>query len=154
MKKLLPYVIAVAICFILGFIASQLQMDSLREWYPYLNKPSLTPPNNIFPIAWGIIYLLSGISAGIIWNSTGIRRKEILTIWGVQQFFNFTWSIMFFTLQNPLLGMINIIILDVLVLYYIIKTWPFNRLASILFWPYLAWICFASYLNAFILLNN
>ncbi len=154
MKKIFSYAIPIAIGFLLGFIASQLQSDAIENWYPYLNKPSLTPPNAAFPIAWSTIYLLSGISAGLIWNYGGNQRKRILTLWGIQQFFNFTWSILFFTLQNPLLGFINIVILDILVLWYIVKSWPVNRTASLLFWPYMAWIAFATYLNGYILVYN
>lgn len=155
MRKFLSYAIPVAICFALGFIASQLQQDAVQNWYPYLNKPALTPPNWAFPMAWSIIYLLSGISAGLIWNtSIGRERKSILTLWVVQLFFNFTWSIMFFTMQNPLLGFINIILLDALVIWYIIRTWPVNRAASIMFWPYVLWLCLATYLNIYILMYN
>lgn len=154
MKKTLPYVIPVLICFVLGFIASRLQADSIQNWYPYLDKPALTPPNWLFPVAWGVIYLLSGISAGLVWNRAGTRRNAILTLWGVQQFFNFTWSIVFFTLQNPLMGFVNIIILDILVMWYIIRTWNIVRPASLLFWPYMAWILFATYLNVYIMAFN
>lgn len=154
MRKVLPYIIAVAICFALGFAASLLQQNSIDNWYPYLNKPMLTPPNWAFPVAWGIIYLLVGISAGLIWNTAAIRRRPILTLWAVQQLFNFTWSIAFFTFQNPLLGFINIVILDILVLWYIIRTWNVNRAASVMFIPYILWISFATYLNAYIMMNN
>lgn len=154
MKKLLPIIIAVLICFGLGFLASIFQSDAIQNWYPYLNKPALTPPNWAFPVAWGIIYVLSGISAGLIWNSGHESRKYLLTIWGVQQFFNFTWSIVFFTLENPLMGFVNILLLDFLVLLYIVKTRPVNRISSLLFLPYLAWILFASYLNLYILVYN
>ena len=154
MKKATPYIVGVAICFVLGFIASRLQSDAIENWYPYLNKPALTPPNWLFPVAWGIIYFLSGISVGLIWNSKTIQRNRLLALWGVQQFFNFTWSIMFFVLENPFLGFMNIIVLDVLVLWYIIKAWPVSRSSSVMLWPYMAWIAFASYLNGYILLFN
>lgn len=154
MKKFFSYLIPIAICFILGFLASRLQADSIQNWYPLLNKPMLTPPNSVFPIAWGIIYLMSGISAGIIWNYGGKYRNIILYLWVLQQIFNFAWSILFFTFRNPLLGFMDIILLDILVLRYILRTWPINRTASVLFWPYMAWITFATYLNGFILFNN
>lgn len=153
-KKLLPYLIAVAICFLLGFVASQLQTDAVDQWYPTLRKPALTPPNWLFPVAWSTLYLLSGISAGLIWNKAGDRRKSVITLWCTQQFFNFTWSILFFTFQSPLLGFLNILILDVLVLWYILRAWPISKAASIMFWPYLIWILFASYLNGYIMVMN
>ena len=85
---------------------------------------------------------------------SGVQRNGILTLWGVQQLFNFTWSILFFTLRNPLAGFINILLLDILVLWYIIRAWKVDRTASVLFWPYMAWISFASYLNGYILFVN
>lgn len=154
MRKFLSYLIPVLICFALGFAASLLQQNAIENWYPYLNKPAITPPNWLFPVAWSIIYLLSGISAGLVWNRGGIRRSGILTLWAVQQFFNFTWSIVFFALQSPLAGIINIVILDVLVIWYIVRTWDTVRAASILFWPYMAWLILATYLNAYILAFN
>ncbi|MCD8174083.1 MAG: tryptophan-rich sensory protein [Alistipes sp.] len=154
MKKALPYIIPVTVCFLLGFVASRLQAVSLEEWYPYLQKPSLTPPGWLFPVAWGVIYLLSGISAGLILNSGSDRRNGLLTLWGVQQIFNFTWSIAFFSMRDPALGFVNIVVLDILVLWYILRTWPVCRAASVLFWPYLAWIALATYLNDSIMVMN
>lgn len=154
MKKFLSYLTPVLICFALGFIASRLQADAIRNWYPYLNKPALTPPNWLFPVAWSIIYLMSGLSAGVVWNKAGDDRNNILTLWGVQQFFNFTWSIVFFTMHNPFVGIINIVLLDLLVMWYIIRTWNTVRAASYMFWPYMAWIAFATYLNGCILFMN
>ncbi|MCC8019681.1 MAG: tryptophan-rich sensory protein [Rikenellaceae bacterium] len=154
MKKALSYIIPIAICFTLGFIASRLQTDALHEWYPYLNKPAFTPPDWLFPVAWSIIYLLSGISAGLIWNSTHGLRNSLLTLWGVQQLLNFIWSILFFTMRNPTLGFVNIVALDILVLWYIVRTWPVCRAASVMFWPYLVWIAFATYLNGYIMVMN
>lgn len=154
MKKALSYILPVALGYLLGFIASQLQTDAIENWYPYLNKPSLTPPNIAFPIAWNIIYLLSGISFGLIWNTIDRLRKGTLTLWFVQLFFNFTWSISFFYMQNPVLGFINILILDALVAWYAVRSYKQNKAASVLFWPYLAWILFATYLNGYIMFNN
>lgn len=54
MKKIVAIVVPVVICFLTGFIASRLQTDAVNEWYPVLNKPVLTPPDSIFPIAWSI----------------------------------------------------------------------------------------------------
>ncbi|WP_298064398.1 TspO/MBR family protein [uncultured Rikenella sp.] len=154
MKKALPYVLPVLLCFGLGYFASRLQTDAIAHWYPHLDKPALTPPNWMFPVAWGAIYLLSGLSAGLVWNRAGARRKGLLALWGVQLLFNFLWSILFFTLRNPLLGLVDIILLDLLVLGYILWTWHVVRLASVLFWPYLVWIGFATCLNAYILVFN
>ena len=147
MKKVFSILIPVLICFSIGAAASYFQSDAISTWYPTLNKPSLTPPNTIFPLAWGFIYLCSGISFGLIILSDNIRKKIIVPLFTAQLFFNFIWSILFFYFRNPLLGFIDILVLDVFVLFYIIKTYPINKASSLLFLPYILWILFATYLN-------
>lgn len=154
MKRFLWIVIAIAICFGVGYMARLFQADSLMTWYPLLDKPSITPPNSIFPIAWGIIYLCMGISVGILQPLTGWRKGELLFLFGAQLILNFLWSITFFYMQSPLLGLINIIILAWVVGTYIVKSYKINKISSWLFVPYALWLIFAIYLNTFIYLVN
>ncbi len=123
MKRLLNLLLPVVVCFMVGFTASYFQSDAIESWYPYLNKPALTPPNAVFPIAWGIIYVCMGISIGLILNSKDKKKNFFFLLFGIQLFLNFLWSLSFFYLQNPLLGLINIVLLDLAVLYYILKTY-------------------------------
>lgn len=44
MNKIIPVLVAVIICFSVGVMASYFQVDAIQTWYPFLNKPSLTPP--------------------------------------------------------------------------------------------------------------
>lgn len=154
MKKATFIIIPVLICFLIGLTASYFQKDAIENWYPFLNKPELTPPNIVFPIAWSIIYLCMGISIGIILISNSFRRKELIMLFCIQLFFNFAWSILFFYFRNPLLGMIDILLLDIVVTVYAFKSYTVRKASSILFWPYIIWIYFATYLNGYILLNN
>lgn len=154
MKKVLAILIPIVVCFIIGLTASYFQQDAIKEWYPLLNKPYLTPPNIVFPIAWSIIYLCIGISIGIILLNASTKKNELITLFCIQLSFNFAWSILFFYFRNPLLGFIDILILDLCVTLYVVKSYPVKRISSILFWPYLIWIYFATYLNGYILLNN
>lgn len=154
MRKTLNIIIPLIVCFIVGASASSFQADSIKNWYPTLVKPSLTPPNIAFPIAWSIIYLLMGISIGFILNSKIAFKKSYVSLFIIQLLLNFTWTVSFFYLQSPLLGLINIIILDMLVILYIIKTYRVSKISSYLFVPYLLWIIFATYLNAYIFIYN
>jgi tryptophan-rich sensory protein len=61
---------------------------------------------------------------------------------------------MFFFMHSAISGLVIIIFLDIAVLTYIIVTWRISKLASLLMWPYLLWLGFASYLNLYIWLNN
>ena len=154
MKKFFNILFPIIGCFSIGLTASYFQSESIQTWYPTLNKPEITPPNIAFPIAWSIIYLCMGISIGLILNSKERNKKFLISLFVVQLFLNFTWSISFFYLQNPLLGFINIILLDLAVLYYALKCYPTQKVSGILFVPYILWLSLATYLNAHILIYN
>lgn len=154
MKKIVSIIVPILICFLAAFFAQHLQEDALISWYPYLTKSPLTPPNMIFPIAWSLLYLCMGISIGLFIISKKSPRKYFIELFILQLFLNFTWSVCFFYLQNPLLGLINIILLDLFVIYYTIKMYSVHKISSILFFPYVLWIVFATYLNLYIFLYN
>lgn len=154
MRKAFTIIIPIMVCFLVGLSASYFQADAIKNWYPTLIKPALTPPNIVFPIAWSIIYVCMGISIGLIINSTFERRRFFIKAFLFQLFFNFTWSICFFYLENPLIGFINIILLDIFVINYTIKSYSVNKASSMLFVPYVIWILFATYLNGFIMIYN
>lgn len=154
MRKAWKYILPTLLCFVLGGITSWLQNDSIHEWYPFLIKPALTPPNIVFPIAWSIIYLCIGISAGLVLTSGSWMRRRVMTLWFVQLGFNILWSILFFVFRSPLLGIIDIVILDVLLILYIIWSAKVRKGAAWLFVPYLCWTLYATYLNAYILAAN
>ena len=100
MKRIIPILIAILICFSVGCTASYFQSESILNWYPALEKPSCTPPDIAFPIAWSFIYLCMGISIGLIWHIWTIRRQMIIRLFGFQLLFNFTWSIFFFYFRS------------------------------------------------------
>lgn len=154
MYRILAYLIPILLCFIVGISASYFQSDAIQNWYPTLKKPVLTPPNIVFPIVWSILYLCMGISIGLIIDSASKRIKPLIRIFAFQLFFNFTWSITFFYFQNPLVGFINLIILDVFVINYMIKSYSERKASAYLFIPYIIWILFATYLNGYILIYN
>lgn len=154
MNKIIPELVAVIICFSVGVMASYFQVDAIQTWYPFLNKPSLTPPNFIFPIVWSILYFCMGISIGLIWNTKHRKRKILRWLFSFQLLLNFTWSIYFFYFQNPFLGFIDILLLDIFVIYYMMKSYSIKKMSSLLFIPYILWLLLATYLNGYIMLYN
>lgn len=151
MRRLAYYLTPIALCFLVGFSAMLLQEESLSSWYPLLNKPSITPPDGVFPIAWSIIYICMGLSIGRLMD---VGHGGFVWLWLLQLVLNFLWSPMFFTQQSPLSGLVVIIFLDVAVLTYTILAWPASKFSSIIMLPYLAWLSLATYLNLYIWLNN
>lgn len=154
MRKVFAILIPVLVCFGVGLTANYFQTDAIHNWYPYLNKPALTPPNMVFPIAWSILYLCMGISIGLILLTNSRRKSTLIGLFVAQLVLNFFWSFLFFYMRNPLWGLIDIILLDILLIIYAVKSYPVKKWSSILFMPYILWVLFATYLNAYIFLHN
>jgi len=127
-----------------------------QKWYNSLKKPGLTPPNFVFPIAWTILYILLGVNALLIYNSTKTKNrpsimnkefKNYLVIYEIQLILNFVWGWVFFGLKNLKLALAIVVIMILLTIYLLVQSWKINRVAFWLLVPYFVWISFASYLN-------
>ena len=144
-EKRIKLVIAVILAAMIGSLASTQASSDL--WYLSLNKSELNPPSYVFGIVWPILYVLMMISAYLAY-------KKIYEIFLIQLAFNAAWSWLFFRFQMPLISLIDIYLLVALNLYITALMYRENKLAFILFIPYVLWISFASYLNLFIVINN
>ncbi len=151
MSKLKVYIKSILIPVILGGIVGLIISKSID--YTSLQQPFLAPPKILFPIVWTILYVLMGISYGILESKSLIDSKSKF-IYYLQLFFNLLWPIAFFLLKWRLFAFIWIIVLDILVAIMIYEFYKRNKLAGILQIPYLIWILFASYLNIAIYLLN
>jgi len=154
MKKTLILLAWIALCVMTGFISSRFQTEALASWYPTLNKPALTPPDIAFPIAWTFLYFCMGISAALITFSHHTRKPFLLSLFLVQLLCNFLWTIAFFYFRSPLAGLVVIVVLEILIIFYALRAYPVSKAASLLFVPYILWVAFATYLNLYILLYN
>lgn len=151
MSKIKTYAKSILIPVIIGGIVGLIISGSID--YNSLQKPIFAPPSIVFPIVWTILYILMGISYGIL-KDKSLTDTKIDTIYYLQLFVNALWSIIFFTLKMRLFAFIWIILLDILVIIMIINFYKKNKLAGLLQIPYLLWILFASYLNLSIYLLN
>lgn len=151
MSKVKLYTKSIIIPVIVGGIVGLIILKSLD--YNSLQKPILSPPSIVFPIMWTILYILMGISYGIL-DSSGLNDKSIKLIYYVQLFVNALWSIFFFTLKWRLFSFLWILLLDVLVFVMIVEFYKKNKVSGLLQIPYILWCLFASYLNFAIYLLN
>ena len=77
----------------------------------------------------------------------GTKAKEAMTVYYVQLFFNFLWSILFFRAGLYLVAVFDLIILIAVVTIMVIRFSRIDEKAGYLTLPYLIWLCFALYLN-------
>lgn len=151
MSKFKVYVKSILIPVVVGGIVGLIISGFID--YNFLQKPFLSPPSIVFPIIWTILYILMGISYGIL-VSNSLVDSRINFIYYFQLFVNALWSIFFFVLKWRLFSFLWIILLAVLVVIMIKKFYDKNKLAGILQIPYLIWTLFATYLNLFVYLLN
>lgn len=114
-------------------------------WYASLNKPSWTPPDWLFPVAWTVLYLMIAIAGWLAWRAGGISAAVI--IWAVGLALNALWSYLMFGRHDIGLALADIACLWVATAAFIYASWDLDRTAAYLFVPYLAWVSFAAALN-------
>jgi len=150
--------LAVAIAFVLcvlgplavGFASGMATVDGVRTWYQGIAKPSFNPPDWVFGPVWTALYLAMGVAAFLVWWS-GRDRKEVRTalLWFCAQLVvNGLWSVIFFGFRSPGLALLEILLLLVLIGVTTRRFWDQSRAAGALMAPYVAWVSFATVLNA------
>jgi tryptophan-rich sensory protein len=154
MKTFVPILQFVLISFLVGYISMLLQRDAMMEWYPTLEKSSLTPPGMVFSIVWSVLYLLMGISAGIVWSMHSVYSWSLILLFFVQLALNLGWSFSFFYMQSPVLGFAVLVVLFMFVVLYVAACYTQNKWAAIMNIPYLLWLLFAGYLNLYVVMRN
>jgi tryptophan-rich sensory protein len=161
-----------------GTSASVFTEPNITGWYAGLSHPSFAPPNWVFAPVWTTLYVVMAVAAWRVWKlrptspARGALVGEVVVAgprasedrWGlknvemfayaVQLLFNFAWSAIFFAAHQIGLAFIEICLLLILILATTILFWRRDRVAGLLFLPYLAWTSFAAALNdAFWALN-
>lgn len=150
-EKFKTYAKSILIPVVLGGIVGFIISGSID--YNSLEKPFLAPPSILFPIIWTTLYILMGISYGIL-DSKCLVDSEINLIYYSQLIVNLLWPIFFFTFKWRLFAFFWILLLVFLVILMIIKFYTKNKLSGLLQIPYLLWTSFATYLNFSIYLLN
>ncbi|MEM7599170.1 MAG: TspO/MBR family protein [Pseudomonadota bacterium] len=121
-------------------------------WYEKLQKPSWTPPNWLFPVAWTSLYLLmAGAGArAAVQPDNGVA----MALWSLQIALNGLWTPVFFGLERLKLGMVVLGALWLAVAATLIALWSVDTLAGLMFVPYLIWVTVAGALNLSVIRLN
>lgn len=152
MKKRVNWRILISsfiLVFLVAFIGSLFTSPNTNtDWYNSI-KPSITPPNFVFPIVWNILFILIALS--LYFSCTNSEDKK--TKWKVRIVFlinfvlNILWSVIYFGLKNPKTAFVEIIFLWFSIISMIYVSYKVNKTAGWLLVPYLLWVTFAGILN-------
>lgn len=148
--------ISVVGCELVGLLGTPFTVNSIKDWYVYLEKPFFAPPNWLFAPAWTLLYFLMGMAVYLIWRQCWERPavKAAIKVFLAQLVLNILWSPMFFGLRSPELGLINIVAMWIMIVLTMRSFYPLSKLAFYLLVPYIAWVSFATLLNASIVVLN
>jgi len=118
--------------------------------------PNIAPAGWFIGLMWSIIYVLTTISALIVWNKLKKDKdfKLIISLFIVNAFLNWFWTYLFFGMNLIYPALLEMIILNIINLWLIVILRKKNLLASVLLIPYFIWVSFATYLTYLILTLN
>jgi translocator protein len=169
-NKLKPNFIIIPLVTVVVAAVGSIFSQSGMMWYKEeLVKPLLTPPNWLFPIAWNIIFILTTISALLVWNSVQAEKRFLLVfkkktenndlpiIMGLfiaNAVLNVCWSLLFFTLHFTYAAFVEMLLLEGTLIALLYLTYNRSKTAAVLLMPYILWIAFATYLTSQIILLN
>ncbi|WP_431294630.1 TspO/MBR family protein [Pedobacter sp. P26] len=152
----LAFIINIAITLGVGALGGWATAQSVKTWYPTLNKPSFNPPNWLFAPVWTTLYILIGIAAYLVW----IKRDKIVhfprtvAIYLIQLILNLGWSFIFFYLHEIGFALAEIILLLIIIIINAAIFYKINKWAGLIFIPYIFWVTFASFLTYNIFMLN
>ena len=121
-------------------------------WYRGLDKPTWTPPDWLFPLAWTVLYISIAFAAARVAPMEG--SAYVMAFWALQIALNTLWTPVFFGLQRLGAGLVIIGLLWLSVLGLLAMLWPMDTLAFWITAPYLVWVSVAAALNLSIWTRN
>ena len=153
-KALVICLLAVYAFAALGSIFTFRSVNS--PWYDSI-KPTITPPNWVFPVVWNILFLLIAASLFLLWTARfrnkkhrEISRKRVALAFGINLFLNTLWSALFFGLKSPAASLFELAVLWISIIAMIFTAYRIRKISAYLLLPYGLWVIFAGILNAII----
>jgi benzodiazapine receptor len=151
MKRFFLLMSCVALPLIVGGISGFFTVDGVKGWYQTLVKPGFTPPNYLFGPVWTFLYALMGVAFfRIVEKPSGVGRTLAIRLFLVQLFFNFCWSLLFFSMHLITAALVDIVVLWGFIVWMIFQFRKLDAFAGYSQIPYLLWVSFATALTTVI----
>ena len=156
LKSVVRLALSVAICLGVGIMGSLVTRPEIPTWYADIIKPSWTPPSLVFPIAWTALYILMAVSLWRLWeNEPRSAARSNAIVWFLAQLvLNAAWSPIFFSWHGTKTALVIIVALLLAIGMTIIFASRVDRVAAYLLIPYLAWVAYATTINAGVVALN
>ena len=142
--------ISVLLVMSFGMVGGLITSQAIPGWYDELNFPPGVPSQWVFPVVWSILYFLIGLSAARFWHygDEGPIKQTGWKFFVIQMALNFFWTPIFFGAHWLGVALVEITILAICIVATVIVFRRLEKIAAILLLPYLAWVCYATYITA------
>jgi benzodiazapine receptor len=149
---LVPFLAAVTVVAVVGGLAA----GSAGQTYRALELPPFAPPSWLFGPVWTVLYVMMAVAAWLVWRElpTEAGWSRALTLWSVQLVLNLAWTPLFFAAGLYAVALVEILLLLVVLAATALAFRRTSTTAAWLLVPYLAWVSFATALNAGIVVLN
>ena len=153
MRLWMGYSLSVAIVLMVATIPS-LFMDTKSTWYECI-RPSITPPNIVFPITWTLLYTMIAVVLAQMFVLPA--PTLVISVFLINLALNVVWSFAYFYMRRISLALIILLMIWLTTLYLVVQAFllfPSRKWVGFLLLPYLFWITFATVLNGISLQNT
>ena len=140
------FIILVAV---LGSVFVNLGMD----WFNTLTRPSEWVPNVVIPIVWTVIYLAFGV-INFLWFKKSTIPTHIIVLMIINGILNVLWCLVFFTLNQLLLGNIVIILNLIFGIILLVNIFKQEKIYGYILSIYPIWLSIATTLNLAVWILN
>jgi len=151
---ILGLIVFLVLCLAVSGLGGAITSTSVGTWYQALEKPTFNPPDWVFAPVWTTLYVLMALAGWRVWRMKSEAGRRALAVFALQLGLNLAWSFLFFGFQQIGLALIEVAALLFAILLTTVLFWRIERLAGILFLPYLIWVGYATLLNASLWLLN
>lgn len=148
-KNIIITLVSIVGVAVLGTIFAQLGMG----WFDNIQKPTEWIPSWIIPVVWTVIYLLFAYVL-IKWQNKTPLTKENIILLIINGVLNVLWCLVFFTLNQLLLGNVIIIVNALFALRLYFEICKEDALNGLIISLYPIWLCVATTLNIAVWILN
>ncbi len=121
-----------------------------QQWYAQLIKPPFAPPAWLFGPVWSVLYVIIAVSFGYVFVQ--VLRKRWPAALSVPFVINLAANAAFspvqFGLRNNALALVDILVVLLSIIWMMRAVWGKARWVAWAQVPYLAWVSFATVLQA------
>ncbi len=154
LKKAFSAFVWILLFQVVAYILGQLTKMDL-PWYQGLHKSILTPPDIVFSIVWGVLYVMLALAGWSLWlERERAWGRLAFSLYWVQIVLHWAWTPLFFTFHFIQLGFYLIVLVLLITFIIMLISLKYFKLTATMLFPYWLWLLFTAYLNWVILLKN